>query len=68
MSLFENFYQCPICGAKIVHGNDEKEDDEAIYYHLVNHSLNDLLAFIGTCMANNLHLNVRIKMRLRKNG
>jgi len=66
MSLFENFYQCPICGAKIVHGGDEKADDEAIYTHLVNHSVNDVLAFIGTCMANNLHKNIKIKRRLRR--
>jgi len=66
MSLFENFYECPICGAKIVHSGSEKDDDEAIYWHLVNHTLNDLLAFIGTCMANNLHTDVKIKSRLRR--
>lgn len=66
MGLFENFYECPICGAKIVHGSDEKADDEVIYWHLVSHSVKDVLAFIGTCMANNLHLNVKVKSRLRR--
>jgi len=66
VSLFENFYECPICEEKIIHSGDEKADDEAIYYHLVNHSLNDILAFVGTVMANNLHKNVRIKRLLRR--